>query len=105
MDVFVMTSWKEGLPLVALEAQASGLPCLLSDAITKEVSVRNCSYMSLSSKIENWANKIIEIANQPVGSREEIGEEFIEKGFDIEKEAEKLKNYYINRKRRERNKK
>lgn len=37
MDVFVMPSLHEGLPVTGVEAQASGLPCVFSDAITKEL--------------------------------------------------------------------
>ena len=39
MDVFVMTSLFEGLPIVGVEAQASGLPCIFADTITQEVKI------------------------------------------------------------------
>lgn len=38
-DMFLLPSFNEGLPTVALEAQASGIPCLLSDHITKECEI------------------------------------------------------------------
>ena len=39
MDVFLLPSKFEGLPIVGIEAQFSGLPCLFSDAITEEVVI------------------------------------------------------------------
>ena len=39
VDVFVMPSLREGLPLAGIEAQAARLPCVLSDAITCELDV------------------------------------------------------------------
>ena len=96
MDIFVMTSLNEGLPLVALEAQAAGLPCLLSSNITKEVSLRNCFYLSLDCGYIQWANKIMTILENWNGERKIEDKLFIDKGFAIEQEAEKLGRYYKN---------
>jgi glycosyltransferase EpsF len=55
MDVLVLPSFYEGLPLVAVEAQANGLPCLLSTNITKEALLAdNAAMLSLEQSPEVW---------------------------------------------------
>ncbi len=63
MDMFMMPSFYEGLPVAALEAQAAGLQCMLSDTISREVSVATdlITWNSLSKSAEEWANAILEI--------------------------------------------
>ena len=57
-DAFVLPSLYEGLGLVGVEAQVSGLPCLLSDAITREVDVTGgCGFLPIDSPIA-WADEI-----------------------------------------------
>jgi hypothetical protein len=62
MDVFTMPSFHEGLPVAAIEAQAAGLPCILSDAISAE-SVLNQDLgcrLSLGEPASVWARSILE---------------------------------------------
>lgn len=67
MDVFVMPSFHEGLPLVGIEAQAAGLPLVLSDRITREMDIlsERISRLSLSSSPGAWAREILEQAERP----------------------------------------
>ncbi len=61
MDYFCFPSRYEGLPGSVVEAQASGLQCLVSDSVTPEVNVTELvSMMSIKSEARDWARKIID---------------------------------------------
>ena len=59
MDVFVLPSVSEGLGIVALEAQANLLPCLIADTVPHIVKVNdNVIFLSLNENATTWANCI-----------------------------------------------
>lgn len=61
MDVFVFPSLFEGLGIVAIEAQLSGLQVFLSDRVPKEVNLSSkCHFLSLEIPAKEWAESIIE---------------------------------------------
>ena len=61
MDYFCFPSRYEGLPGSVIEAQAAGLQCLVSDAVTPEVNVTELvSMMSINSEARDWARKILD---------------------------------------------
>jgi glycosyltransferase involved in cell wall biosynthesis len=60
-DVFILPSRFEGLPVVMIEAQANGLPVLVSNTVTKEVNLSaNIRYLSVEGNSEEWAKKAIQ---------------------------------------------
>ena len=79
--------------MVAVEAQAMGLKCLLSDQISQETSfTKDCEYLDVEDK-DAWVNKIIEVSNNcmTVDAMPEI----IERGYDIKQASHMLENFYI----------
>jgi glycosyltransferase involved in cell wall biosynthesis len=67
IDVFVMPSLHEGLPLVLLEAQAAGLPCLVSDVVPREVMVSEDTirFLPLDSGSECWGSAVLSLLDKP----------------------------------------
>lgn len=98
-DLLVMPSLYEGLPLSLIEAQASGLMCLVSENITHEVDkTGNLTFLSLEAGAEKWAQAVQEMKlpeDRNEASKVAI-ERIIKHGYDIQTEAEKLRCYYIN---------
>lgn len=93
MDAFVMPSLFEGVPLVAVEAQANGLKCFLSDKISEEVFLtKNIEKISLDQKDEEWKEEIL---NSEYERQEEIPEELFQKGYDIKRSMRELIKKYI----------
>jgi glycosyltransferase involved in cell wall biosynthesis len=96
MDVMLLPSLFEGFPLVTIEWQASGLPCLLSDTITKECKiVDNVYYLSINENPKKWADLAINSLTDNRGVDSERACYLIRKaGFDINDNSIELLKLY-----------
>lgn len=93
MDVFVMPSHYEGLPVSMVEAQTAGLPCLVSTNVPRESAITDLVHFEdLNSDIDIWAEQILNLASC---ARTNRMKEIKEAGFDIETTAAWLTEYYI----------
>lgn len=96
MDVMIMPSLFEGLPMAGVEAQASGLPCVFSDTITEETDVVGCPYLSLSAPAEEWAKTAIKAAEDVKKTKRRSYEKELDLlGFNIRLEAKRLEKLYL----------
>lgn len=94
MDLFVMPSFYEGFPISAIEAQTSGLQCILSDNITKEAAItENVSFIPLQQ--ENlWINFIEKIINKKFERKNQL--ELMErKGYNIQSTVDFIQDFYL----------
>ena len=93
MDVFAMPSIHEGLPLVGVEAQAAGLPCVFSDVITREMKMTEpVEFLPINIEASVWAEHILKLSKSP--DREKGVKCIQEVGYDIKENASKLLEFY-----------
>lgn len=96
MDVFVLPSLWEGLPFTLVEAQAAGLPCVISDVISDESIVTDLiKKESLKQSAEIWAKKILNVYDET--TRKDTAYLVKDAGFDIETSAQWLQEFYLKR--------
>ena len=83
MDVYLMPSLTEGLPIAAVEAQANGLPCLLSDGIPKDVDLSSdVFHLPIDQDADCWAARIKSITPKSYEERRKGRNVIAEAGFD-----------------------
>jgi glycosyltransferase involved in cell wall biosynthesis len=96
MDVFVFPSFYEGMPNTVIEAQATGLPCVIADTITREADITGLvDYLSLGDSAEQWADMAL---SKVQAQRKDTKEDFIKNKYDIQNVAEQFVSLVFNEK-------
>ena len=91
MDIFLFPSRWEGLPVTVVEAQAAGLPCYLSDTITRDVDTSPLvTYLPITGGEDIWVDTVLTRPNL----RQDVKESIKARGFDIKEAAKNLSDFY-----------
>ena len=92
MDVFVFPSRYEGLGLAAVEAEAAGLPCVLSTKVPADAAILpETQILDLDESTQNWAEAVLKTKTYP---RRDTSDAVRKHGFDIVQEAKKMELFY-----------
>lgn len=93
MDVFVMPSHYEGLPVSLVEAQTAGLPCCVSSAVPAESAITELvRFRSLEESAEQWASWVLECSATP---RKNMRNAIRSAGYDIATTSKWLEDFYM----------
>ncbi len=98
MDGMLLPSLFEGLPLVAIEWQINGLPCVFSDTVTREcVFTEGVVFLSLKQSPEKWAKVMLDTIknNNRMESSNVARKGAAEHSFDIRENVKILRNLYL----------
>ena len=98
MDAIIFPSLYEGFPLVTIESQMNGLPCLVSDTVTKDCKLTDLlCFLSLDVNEKLWANKLLDMISKSKRIEDSaIACKLIKKsGFDINDNSDILRNIYL----------
>ncbi len=96
MDVMVFPSKAEGFPITLIEAQCTGLPCVIADTITKQVELTDkVKYCSLQDCNDKWIECINDKRFLEIANRERYSKIIKERGFDIKDTSKAIEEFYV----------
>lgn len=84
-DCLLMPSLFEGFPFVLVEAQAAGLPCVVSSSVSEDTNLTGLvEFVGLDDSVETWASTILNACEK---GRKDTTKELIDAGYSIENTA------------------
>ena len=93
MDIFLLPSFFEGLTVVGIEAQASGLPCIFSDTLSNDTCITDLvTKVSLEKDAKYWATVVnsVDIGKERASYHCEVAKA----GYDVNMNIKKLSGFY-----------
>ena len=93
MDMFIFPSRFEGLGIVAIEAQAAGLPTICADTVVEEVDITPKFIRVHGWNPNDWANQMVKIVPD-CDKRSDCRAEVIDAGYDIRTTVKQLEQFY-----------
>lgn len=97
-DAFLLPSFYEGMPVVGIEAQCTGLPIFFSTNITDETTASDLAYyISLEKTADEWADYILDTLKKNHIKRDLAYNQVKQAGFDSKNEAMRLQSFYLDR--------
>lgn len=95
MDLFLMPSFFEGVPVVGVEAQFSNLPCVFSDKVPNEVKIsERTEFISLNETSTYWADNIFKWSQQK-STRDVCSPNLLNSDYNIKNAKNILQNIYL----------